>query len=64
MTYTRSKNRRLIQVSVKPEYYELVRAHCNEIDVPIALWVRSLIQREIAVPGNVEHASPATGQSN
>lgn len=59
MAYTRSKNRRLIQVSVKPEYYEVVQRHCAEIDVPIALWVRSLIQRELAVPGNVEHSSPS-----
>lgn len=56
---TRSKNRRLIQVSVKPDYYEVVRAHCEQIDVPIALWVRSLIQRELSVP-TVEHPALST----
>lgn len=59
MTSNRSKNRRLLQVSLKPEFYAVVQQHCDEIDVPMALWVRSLIQREIAVPGNVEHPSPS-----
>lgn len=59
LSYTKPSGRRLLQVSLKPEFYAQVQQHCHEIDVPMALWVRSLIQREIAVPGNVEHSSPS-----
>lgn len=58
MTYTKPSGRRLLQVSLKPEFYAVVQRYCDEIDVPMALWVRSLIQRELAAPGGVEHSSP------
>lgn len=47
MTLRRSDNRRLLQVSMKPEFYAIVQQHCIELDIPMALWVRSLIQREL-----------------
>jgi hypothetical protein len=44
---TRSSNRRLIQVSVKPDLYERIREHCDQIDIPMAIWARELIKREL-----------------
>lgn len=41
-------SRRLLQVSLKPDFYELVRQHCAQLDMPMAVWARELIKREIA----------------
>jgi hypothetical protein len=42
-----AKDRRLLQISVKPELYEQIRAHCAAIDMPMAIWARELIKREL-----------------
>ncbi len=41
-------NRRLLQVSVKPDFYEQIRAHCQRLDMPMSIWARELIKRELA----------------
>ena len=43
-------NRKLLQVSVKADLYERIRAHCDEIDMPMAIWTRELIKRELPAP--------------
>ena len=48
MTQRKDPNRRLLQVSMRPDFYELVRQHCLALDVPMAIWARELIRREIA----------------
>jgi hypothetical protein len=40
-------NRRLLQVSLKADLYEQVRGHCNHLDMPMAIWARELIKREL-----------------
>ena len=47
MTTTTTTSRRLLQVSVKPDLYERIRAHCDQIDIPMAIWARELIKREL-----------------
>jgi hypothetical protein len=44
---TLSSNRKLLQVSVKPDLYERIREHCDQIDIPMAIWARELIKREL-----------------
>lgn len=39
--------RRLLQISLKPELHEAIRRHCAAIDVPMAIWARELIKREL-----------------
>lgn len=40
-------SRKLLQVSLKPDLYELIRAHCERLDMPMAIWARELIKREL-----------------
>jgi hypothetical protein len=47
MTNKKDTDRRLLQVSLKPDFYERIRQHCARIDLPMAIWVRELIKREI-----------------
>jgi hypothetical protein len=53
-----SNGRRLLQVSLKADLYEQVRKHCNQLDMPMAIWARELIKRELkaapAFPGDAE----------
>jgi hypothetical protein len=39
--------RKLLQISLKPDLYEQIRAHCNQLDMPMAIWARELINREL-----------------
>lgn len=39
--------RKLLQVCLKPELHEAVRRHCARLDIPMAIWVRDLIKREL-----------------
>jgi hypothetical protein len=39
--------RRLLQVSLKTDLYEQVRWHCTQLDMPMAIWARELIKREL-----------------
>jgi predicted DNA-binding protein len=47
MTTRKGTDRRLLQVSLKPDFYEQLRQHCSQLDMPMAIWVRELIKREI-----------------
>ena len=40
-------SRRLLQVSIKADLYERIRAHCVQLDIPMAIWARELIKREM-----------------
>ena len=50
MTMRRPDNRRLIQLTMKPDLYERIRDHCRALDVPMTVWARSLILRELEPP--------------
>jgi hypothetical protein len=39
--------RRLLQISCKPDFYEEIRSHCADLDMPMAIWARELIKREL-----------------
>jgi hypothetical protein len=47
MTIRKSNGRKLIQLSVRPEFYELIRDHCERLDMPVTVWARELIKREL-----------------
>lgn len=47
MTIAKKLKRRLLQVSIKPDLYEQMRAHCDNLDLPMAVWARELIKREL-----------------
>lgn len=40
-------NRRLLQASLKADLYEQVREHCQQLDMPVTVWARELIKREL-----------------
>lgn len=50
MTTRKFNGRKLVQLSMKPEFYELVRQHCEDLDMPVTVWARELIKRELAQP--------------
>ena len=50
MTIRKANGRKLIQLSMKPEFYELVRQHCEQVDMPVTVWARELIKRELSQP--------------
>lgn len=41
------ERRRLLQISCKPDFYEEIRSHCADLDMPMAIWARELIKREL-----------------
>lgn len=43
----RKDGRRLIQLTMRPELYHRIQAHCSAMDVPITVWARSLITQEL-----------------
>jgi len=43
----RKDGRRLIQLTMQPDLYDRIRDHCSRQDVPMTVWVRSLIAREL-----------------
>lgn len=47
MPTRRDDGRRLIQLTMKPDFYEQIRAHCKALDTPITVWARQLIRREL-----------------
>lgn len=47
MTIRKTDGRRLLQISMQPDYYKLVQDHCRRLDVPMTVWARDLIRREI-----------------
>jgi len=44
MPTRKDDGRRLIQITMSPQLYERVRTHCTEIEMPITVWTRSIIQ--------------------
>lgn len=40
--------RRLLQISLKPELHAAIQQHCAALDVPMAIWARELIKRELS----------------
>jgi hypothetical protein len=38
---------RLVQLRFKPDFYDRIRSHCKALDVPITVWARELIRREL-----------------
>jgi hypothetical protein len=47
MTIRKETGRKLVQLSMKPEFYELIRQHCERLDMPVTVWARELIKREL-----------------
>ena len=47
MTSKKAPDRRLLQVSLRGDFYAKVQAHCARIELPMTIWVRQLIKREI-----------------
>lgn len=47
MTIRKTDGRKLIQLSVKPEFWDLIKAHCDDLDMPVTVWARELIKREL-----------------
>ena len=47
MPIRKDDNRRLIQLTMKPDFYDRIRAHCKALDVPVTVWARELIRREL-----------------
>jgi hypothetical protein len=47
MTTRKDDGRRLIQLTIKPDIYERMREHCSRLDIPMTVWARSLIAREL-----------------
>ena len=47
MTIRKDSSRRLLQVSLKPDFYEAIREYCAQIDMPMAIWARELMKREL-----------------
>lgn len=48
MSTRKDDNRRLIQLTMKPDLYDRIRDHCSALDMPITVWARELIKRELA----------------
>lgn len=40
--------RKLIQLTVKPELWQEVKELCDRLDMPVTVWARELIKRELA----------------
>lgn len=47
MTTRKDDGRKLIQLTAQPELYERIKQHCRALDVPITVWARELIKREL-----------------
>jgi len=47
VTTRKDDGRKLIQLSMKPDIYDRIRTHCKALDIPITVWARELIRREL-----------------
>ena len=52
MTIRKSNGRKLLQLSMRPDFYEQIRLHCQQLDMPVTVWARELIKRELASSHN------------
>lgn len=50
MSTRKDDDRRMIQITMRPDLYDKIRTHCKELDVPFTVWARELIRRELANP--------------
>lgn len=46
----RKDGRRVIQVTLLSDVYDRIREHCDSLDLPITVWVRDLVKRELGLP--------------
>jgi hypothetical protein len=49
MTTRKDDGRRLIQITMLPDLYLELREHCRKLDIPVSVWARELIKRELSV---------------
>lgn len=47
MTTRKDDGRKLVQLTMQPDFYERIRAHCKALDMPITVWARELMKREL-----------------
>lgn len=55
---TSNPSRRLLQISCKPDFYEEIRAHCADLDMPMTVWARELIKEKLAKRKNNNPSDP------
>lgn len=48
MTTRADDGRKLIQLTMRPDLYNQIKEHCQALDMPITIWARELIKRELA----------------
>lgn len=48
MTTRADDGRKLIQLTMRPDLYHQIKEHCQSLDMPITIWARELIKRELA----------------
>lgn len=51
MTTRADDGRKLIQLTMRPDLYNQIKEHCQSLDMPITIWARELIKRELANQG-------------
>lgn len=55
MTTRKDDGRKLIQITMLPALYHQIQNHCKQLDLPITVWVRELIKRELQRLESHEH---------
>lgn len=50
MTIRKETGRKLIQLSVKPHFWDEIKDHCDGLDIPVTIWARELMKRELDHP--------------
>ncbi len=39
--------RKLIQLTMRPELYARIKQHCDDREIPVAVWARELFRQEL-----------------
>lgn len=39
--------RKLLQISLTTDQHAAIKRHCSQLDIPMAIWARELMRREI-----------------
>lgn len=47
MTTRKDDGRKLIQITVRPDMYDQLKRHCHREEIPVTVWVRQLLRREL-----------------
>lgn len=50
MNASKNDGRKLIQVTMRPELHDQVKERCDELDLPVTVWIRELIKQALARP--------------